>query len=334
MNNPAIYPPQHPYGHGNPMAQEHMMPSAPPTSFPQNSFNPGAFPEQFQRPFAPHQPQQQPQLFHPNQNQYIQRPLSQSTLQSKQRETTPRSHTKHELGPPTSQPQSTPQSTPQRPLPPSSTPNHRPTPPNTSGPSNDAMAQVQTPGPNLAQQAQMQNAAQMTRAVPQPTPSLSPSSQARERARVSILLEINTALLQEVVSLQAQGKAPVTSNPIQQSPSSPTSGDPNSALSGSPIDATNKGQKAASPEYAECMRRLQANLSYLASIADAKKKVNGVMPVGPAIMVPPPHLNEVHDLYRKLNQLFPEASQSIINKAMAFASAQSTAKPNNVPAQG
>ena len=333
MNNPAIYPPQHPYGHGNPMTQGHMMPSAPPTSFPQNTFNSGAFPDQFERPL-PQQPQQQPQSFFPNQNQYIQRPPSQNTPQSKQRTPPSRYHTKHESGPPTSQPQSTPQSTSQRLPPPSSAPDHRLTPPNTNGPSNDAMAQVQTPAANLAQQAQMQNAAQMTRAVPQPTPSLSPASQARERARVSILLDINTVLLQEVVSLQAQGKAPVTSNPIQQSPSSPTSENPNSALSGSPIDATNKGPKAASPEYAECMRRLQANLSYLASIADAKKKVNGVMPVGPAIMVPPPHLNEVHDLYKKLNQLFPEASQSIINKAMAFASAQSTGKPNHTPAQG
>ena len=32
------------------------------------------------------------------------------------------------------------------------------------------------------------------------------------------------------------------------------------------------GGKPPSPEYVECMRRLQANLSYLAAIADAKKK--------------------------------------------------------------
>lgn len=197
------------------------------------------------------------------------------------------------------------------------------------------MAQAQSTPNNLAQQAQMQNAAQMTKPVSQPTPSLSPQSQARERARVSVLLEINTALLKEVISLQAQGKAGIAPTQGQQSPTSPTTGDPNSALSNSPVDASKQGQKAASQEYADCMRRLQANLSYLATIADAKKKVNGTIPLGPAIMIPPPHLTEVHDLYKKLNQLFPEASQSTINKAMAFASAQATnTKPNSNPPHG
>ena len=70
------------------------------------------------------------------------------------------------------------------------------------------------------------------------------------------------------------------------------------------------------------MRRLQANLSYLAAIADAKKKASGTLPLGPAIMIPPPHLKEVHSLYGKLNELFPEASQSKIAQAMAFASQQ------------
>ena len=183
---------------------------------------------------------------------------------------------------------------------------------------------AQTPKSNLAQQAQIQNAAQSGRPVPQPTPTLSPQSQARERARVTVLLEINTILLQEVVSLQGKGMAGVAPSQAQQSPNSPTSTDP-SALSNSPVDTSKPANtKPASQEYAECMRRLQANLSYLATIADAKKKTNGPLPVGPAIMIPPPHLQEVHDLYKRLNQLFPEASQSTINKAMAFASQQAT----------
>lgn len=168
----------------------------------------------------------------------------------------------------------------------------------------------------------MQNAAQNARAAAQSTPTMSPQSQARERARVTVLLEINTVLLQEVVSLQGKGMAGTAPTQTQQSPNSPTSNDPN-ALSNSPVDAGKPaGSKPASQEYADCMRRLQANLSYLASIADAKKKPQGQIPIGPAIMIPPPHLQEVHDLYKKLNQLFPEASQSTINKAMAFASAQ------------
>lgn len=194
------------------------------------------------------------------------------------------------------------------------------------------MAQAQsTPNSNLAQQAQIQNAAQNARAVAQSNPMLSPQSQARERARVTVLLDINTVLLQEVVSLQTKGMAGGAPTQAHQSPNSPTSTDPN-ALSNSPLDAAKPGGlKPASQEYADCMRRLQANLSYLATIADAKKKVSGQLPIGPAIMIPPPHLQEVHDLYKRLNQLFPEASQSTINKAMAFASQQAS-KPQT--AQG
>ena len=66
------------------------------------------------------------------------------------------------------------------------------------------------------------------------------------------------------------------------------------------------------------MRRLQANLAYLASQADAKKRPPGSMPAAPVIMVPPPHLSEVHDLYKKLNSLFPGAAQ--VNAAKNAAS--------------
>jgi hypothetical protein len=193
--------------------------------------------------------------------------------------------------------------------------------------------------PTLAQQAQIQNAAQATRAglqSQQPTQQAgangagSPLSAARERARVTVLLEINTHLLQEVVSLQAQGKAGSTSNQGQQSPTSPTSAtDPANTVTNSPGEppksagGTPQTAKPPSQEYAECMRRLQANLSYLAAIADAKKKANGALPAGPAIMIPPPHLPQVTELYKKLNSLFPEAAQSNINKAMAQAAAQS-----------
>ena len=204
---------------------------------------------------------------------------------------------------------------------------------------------TQTPSnPTLAQQAQIQNATQAARAAPQQRPqpqqppqqmsqtgtngAVSPQSAARERARVTVLLEINTHLLQEVVSLQAQGKAGSTSNQGQQSPTSPTlATDPTSNITNSPGEPPRSAggtpqTKPPSQEYAECMRRLQANLSYLAAIADAKKKVNGSLPPGPAIMVPPPLLPQVTELYKKLNELFPEAAQSNINKAMAQAAAQ------------
>lgn len=146
---------------------------------------------------------------------------------------------------------------------------------------------------------------------------MSPKAVAREEERVTTLLEINSHLIQEVASLQSQGKA--GSLPGQQSPTSPTTSDANNGTGETPK------RQPPSQEYAECMRRLQANLSYLAAIADANKKVNGQRPVGPAIMIPPPHLSSLNDLYKKLKGLFPEASQSKLNKAMAFANASAQA---------
>jgi hypothetical protein len=184
----------------------------------------------------------------------------------------------------------------------------------------------------LAQQAQLQSASNPQKTGQATVGPQSPQSAARERARVTVLLAINTQLLQEVVSLQAQGKAGVTPSQPQQSPTSPTSATDPSALNQSPMDPSKQvAAKPPSQEYADCMRRLQANLSYLAAIADAKKKASGALPSGPAIMIPPPHLTGVQDLYRKLNQLFPEASQSTVNKALAFANAQASKAP--IPVQ-
>ena len=191
----------------------------------------------------------------------------------------------------------------------------------------------------LAQQAQLQNATRAATHPQQPQSqqqtqqtgangSVDPQAAAREKARVTVLLEINTHLLQEVVSLQAQGKAGTTPNQGQPPPTSPTSAtDPTSTITNSPGEPPKSAggvsqAKSPSQEYAECMRRLQANLSYLAAIADAKKKVHGALPPGPAIMIPPPHLAQVTDLYKQLNTLFPEAAKSNINKAMAQAASQ------------
>ncbi|KAJ6189888.1 hypothetical protein N7519_004796 [Penicillium mononematosum] len=120
---------------------------------------------------------------------------------------------------------------------------------------------------------------------------------AREKARVTALLDINSALLQEVVNLQAAGKAGPASNP-----------DTNSPASEQP-DASKANQKP-SPEYIECMRRLQANLAYLATIADRAKKAGGVIPQTPAIMTPPPNLPAVNELYARLNELFSRSAKA------------------------
>lgn len=173
---------------------------------------------------------------------------------------------------------------------------------------------------NMLQQspthAQM-NQAGVRNAPQQASAQSNTQSAAREEERVSTLLEINAHLIQEVTILQAQGKAGG-----QPSPSSPTTESMNTGAN-SPSDPSKK--QAATQEYADCMRRLQANLAYLAAIADATKKATGSRPVGPAIMVPPTHLTSVHPLYQKLKALFPEANHTPVNKAIAVATAQAQA---------
>ncbi|RJE26960.1 hypothetical protein PHISCL_00661 [Aspergillus sclerotialis] len=125
---------------------------------------------------------------------------------------------------------------------------------------------------------------------------------AREKARVSILLDINSMLLQEVVNLQAAGKSGGPP-PQQGSQDGNSSTDPSSEAPKSPA-------QKPSPEYIECMRRLQANLAYLAAIADRAKKSGSVPPAAPAIMTPPPNMPSMNEIYSKLNDLFPRNTTS------------------------
>ncbi|KAJ5621379.1 hypothetical protein N7528_006162 [Penicillium herquei] len=104
---------------------------------------------------------------------------------------------------------------------------------------------------------------------------------ARERVRITTLLDINSTLLEEVMNLQKSGKATLSQNadgvPIPQKPSQ---------------------------EYIDCMRRMQANLVYLANTTDKQKR----MPI-PAIMSPPPNVPALNESYQKLNELFPRSGQ-------------------------
>jgi hypothetical protein len=206
--------------------------------------------------------------------------------------------------------------------------------PTTYAPSSVAISTVPTSAPPQSspinpatpqQQIQrpMNQMGQMNQTNPQQQPvmiarPLSPASAARERSRVSILLEINTALLQEVVNLQAQGKAGVPSGaPGQASPSqntptdhaapSPTTTTPTIET---PDSATAKAApKPASKEYIDCMRRLQANLAYLATIADRAKKPGNQPPPAPAIMDHPPHMQTLAEMYGKLRDLYPDGGK-------------------------
>ena len=117
----------------------------------------------------------------------------------------------------------------------------------------------------------------------------------QEKARVSTLLEINSLLLQEVVNLQNAGKA---GTPAQQGQESTDQSDANKSPAQKP-----------SPEYFECMRRLQANLGYLATIADRAKKSGGVPPPAPSITTPPPNMPALNGPYARLSELCPKGSQ-------------------------
>ncbi|KAL4973617.1 hypothetical protein BDW66DRAFT_100941 [Aspergillus desertorum] len=156
------------------------------------------------------------------------------------------------------------------------------------------MTPVQQPTPTH------QAAAQNTGPAVQSQVVQSPAALAREKERVSVLLEINSILLQEAINLQTSGKP---GGPLAQQ------GDSNP----SPTESTPEKNAQRGPEYVNCMRRLQANLAYLATVADKGKKSGGVVPPAPAIMTPPPNLPAVNDLYAKLNELFPRAAQGTTN---------------------
>ncbi|KAI9772794.1 MAG: hypothetical protein M1839_002295 [Geoglossum umbratile] len=123
----------------------------------------------------------------------------------------------------------------------------------------------------------------------------------RERERVSLLLEINRELLQEVVNLQASGKAGASGQTAGQTTSQEKE-------TKDEKDSTDGQQAKPVPDkaYVECMRRLQANLAYLAAMADRSHKP-GPIPTSPVIMIAPPEMPSLNESYRKLLALFPGA---------------------------
>ncbi|KAJ6157926.1 hypothetical protein N7470_005518 [Penicillium chermesinum] len=146
------------------------------------------------------------------------------------------------------------------------------------------------PQPGTPNQNQNTAQGQSSGQTQAPPPALTPAqlqaqaqAVAREKVRVMTLLDINSTLLQEIANLQAGGKTG----------------------SGSHTDGANgfQGSKP-SQEYIDCMRRLQANLAYLASITDKQRRLPA-----PAILTPPPNVPTLNDTYKKLNELFPRPGQ-------------------------
>lgn len=114
----------------------------------------------------------------------------------------------------------------------------------------------------------------------------SPGTQAREQKRVDMLLEINMELLQEINNLQAQGRGGAM-NPQHQVQ----------------LRQLNMDDSMAAEEYIHCLRRVQANLAYLAPRADTQQAAKA--PPGPAHMTPPAHMPQLQPKYDQLRELFP-----------------------------
>ncbi|KAK0714873.1 hypothetical protein B0H67DRAFT_226551 [Lasiosphaeris hirsuta] len=141
------------------------------------------------------------------------------------------------------------------------------TPTNAQQP-NSAAATPQTPTfPPAGQQAQA-NGTSTTVSTPQ-----SPATESREKERFSVLLEINQELLYESLAL-VNSRAE-----LKKEQSAAESGE-----KGNDIDFAEE-EKLSTQDYAQCMRRLQANLTYMAALADRKSQQ---APPCPAYLMPPP----------------------------------------------
>ncbi|RTE82843.1 hypothetical protein BHE90_002620 [Fusarium euwallaceae] len=100
---------------------------------------------------------------------------------------------------------------------------------------------------------------------------LSPGTESREKERFSLLLDINHELLYESIQLQM----------TQQELKKEHAGDGNTGEKKPTEEETHLQQ-----DYLQCMRRLQANLSYMAALADRKPEVK--VPPCPAYLSAPP----------------------------------------------
>ncbi|KAF9773766.1 hypothetical protein IL306_008370 [Fusarium sp. DS 682] len=151
-------------------------------------------------------------------------------------------------------------------------------------PPQQAQAQAQPQG--QAQQQQQQQPASAGLSTPQtPTFSsnqgptvngastaapLSPGTESRDKERFALLLDINHELLYESIQIQT------TQQELKKE----------SAAAGNPADKKPTDEETQlQQDYLQCMRRLQANLSYMAALADRKPEVK--VPPCPAYLTAP-----------------------------------------------
>ena len=125
-----------------------------------------------------------------------------------------------------------------------------------------------------------------------PAPANAPSQAELDKQRVTLILEINSQLLEQIQALQAAGKGGDVQSPAQ-----------NNAADGA--EAQQQPKKPAR-EYVESLRRMQANLAYLASVAERHQKPNAQTPPWPQVMSAPPGDERLAAMYSRLQALFPQ----------------------------
>ncbi|KAK1713068.1 hypothetical protein BDP67DRAFT_403358 [Colletotrichum lupini] len=269
---------------------------------------------QHQQQQQQHQQQQQQQQQQHQQQQAQQQQHQQNQPQQQQQHAQQQQQQHH----PTSQPQS-----------------HGQTPAASAHQHSASIASVTTPQTPTFPQHNQNATANGTSSVSTP---LSPGSESREQERFSLLLEINQELLFESMQLQH------TLSELKKE--TPGEGD----------QARKPTQEEGSvqQDYSHCMRRLQANLAYLAALADRKGNVQ--VPPSPAYLSSPPlnmalkirnstppgdipennpdpmtdreeRSKYLSELYRKLQALFPNADPK---KEPPF---QAAGRPQGQPGQ-
>ncbi|KIW05505.1 uncharacterized protein PV09_03388 [Verruconis gallopava] len=121
-----------------------------------------------------------------------------------------------------------------------------------------------------------------------------------DKQRVALILDINSHLLETIQALQASGKGGDVQS--QSNASAPGSASPDGSGAGAE-------HKKPSREYVEPLRRMQANLAYLASLAERHQKPNATpsnAPPWPQIMTAPPGDEKLAAMYNRLQSLFPQ----------------------------
>jgi hypothetical protein len=103
-------------------------------------------------------------------------------------------------------------------------------------------------------------------------------------------LSINADLLEEVTRLQDAGMGGAIS--LQQQAQL-------QQKNGQTVDM-------ASEEYIQTLRRVQANLAYMAPRAQSKGTDESKIHPGPAHMTPPKHMTQLVEKYEQLKALFPD----------------------------